>query len=147
MSNDKELIPEILSSSVRNKDIPGLAARLRENKKSSEAEKEVEFDHTEQEDSGPKFPKFTEKKIRNMIKAPFELAFLFTGVPEVRITDDEMNLILEDTVDVMNELVKVNPLWLAGFGILVNGGGIVMHKIQVVRDARAKKADEKKQQS
>lgn len=88
--------------------------------------------------------KFTEKKIRNLIKAPFELWFLKTGCEGVRIKDGEVDLILEDTVDILNAFVKINPLWLAGIGLTVNGSMIFMNKLDNLKKFNAEKAEQKK---
>lgn len=91
---------------------------------------------TEQAEPGggaPITPKFTERKIRNLIKLPGELAFLRTGCEGVRVTDTEANVMLEDTLDVFNELVKVNPIWLAALGIIVNGAALFKTKTDVLK--------------
>lgn len=131
-----------------DKDLDHLSHAIQENR--PEHEEEILDDPGNEEDrqTKPGEPKFSEKKIRNMIRAPFELAYIITGNPGNRLLEPEINLILEDTVDIMNELVSINPLWLAAFGLAVNGGAIVINKINGHKKWKAERARpvEEKQQ-
>lgn len=135
-------------------DIHGLATVLKKNNEDREAPFEEE-----QRESGAKDreaepgveqaakKQFTEKKIRNLIKAPFELWFFRTGCEEVRLKDEEVDLVLEDAVDVLNELVDINPLWLAVIGLTVNGTAIIGNKYKIAQEfkkAKNAKAGEQK---
>jgi hypothetical protein len=82
---------------------------------------------------------FTPAKVRNIIRAPFELWFLKTGCEGVRLKKEEADLLVEDLVDVLNEFVKVNPIWLAVFGLSINGSMIFMNKMEALNQFNALK--------
>lgn len=85
---------------------------------------------------------FTPRKIRRLIALPGEIAFVRTGIEELRLRPEEIDLMADDVTDLLNAFVKINPLWLAAISLTVNGSAITMDKISIYKKHMAKrKAD------